>query len=98
MLEKTLEEMGVPYKNNLDTLPTQMLLTVTPPDHNTATPPTNTEIYAPLVNNLGGVLALPVLYEADGAPKLLTMNISKSQTGDNFNLVIFNMVERTINY
>ena len=98
MLEKTLEEMGVPYKNNLDTLPTQMLLTTLTPDHNTATPPTNTEIYAPLVNDLGGVLALPVLYEADGAPKLLTMNISKSQTGEKFNLVIFNMVERTINY
>ena len=92
MLEKALEEMGYAYKKNTDVLPAQ---TRNSTDGAAAIP--SFDVF-PVITEHNGLLTLPVIYQNDGTPKLMTMNVSKDTTGSNFNLVIFTQVERTIEY
>ena len=95
MFEKTLEVMGLAYKNNLDVLPNQMGASAknTPND---ATVIAEHAIFAP--GSHSRVTVLPVIYEGDGQRKLLNIDLTKSATGENLNLAIFQMVERTVEY
>ena len=101
MMEKTLEEMGLDYKNNLDVMPSQISC-----DEDFDNADFNTECgvianYEVMdsINASNGVLMLPVMYKQDGTPKLMTIHVRR-ETGAvlNFNLVIFTQVERTIEY
>ena len=95
MFEKTLEVMGLAYKNNLDVLPNQITASAlaTP---NEAAVISEHAIYAP--GSHGRVTVLPVIYEGDGQRKLLNIDLTKSADGENLNLAIFQMVERTVEY
>jgi hypothetical protein len=95
MFEKTLEVMGLPYKNNLDTLPRQ-IVAGTIADPTLAQVISENEIFQPA--ELSRTTVLPVIYEATGQRKLLNVDLSKSVDGENLNLAIFQMVERTLEY
>ena len=95
MFEKTLEVMGLPYKNNLDVLPRQ-IVAGTIADPTLASVITEAEIFQPHTANR--VTVLPVIYEATGQRKLLNIDLNKSVDGSNLNLAIFQMVERTVEY
>ena len=92
-LEKSLELMGLPYKNNLDTLPKQV---------NGAADLADSEIIpeAEIMTANGGnrVTVLPVMYEQTGARKILNIDLVKAAAGANLNLAIFHQVTRTLDY
>ena len=95
MFEKTLEVMGLAYKNNLDVVPNQIgASTLATP--NDAVVISEHAIYAP--GSHARVTVLPVIYEGDGQRKLLNIDLTKSAEGENLNLAIFQMVERTVEY
>ena len=51
------------------------------------------------INASNGLITLPVMYQQNGLPKLMTINVSRdSGATANFNLVIFTQVQRTIEY
>ena len=87
--------MGLAYKNNLDVLPRQ-IVAGTIADPTIAQVITESEIFQPAANNR--VTVLPVIYEATGQRKLLNIDLTKSVNGQNLNLAIFQMVERTVEY
>lgn len=101
MMEKTLEEMGLDYKNNLDVMPSQISCAedFDNADFNTeCSVISNTEVMDS-INASNGLLTLPVMYKQDGTPKLMTINVRRGAGATlNFNLVIFTQVERTIEY
>jgi len=92
-MEKTLELMGLPYKNNLDTLPKQI-------NGNGALQQSEiipeSEIFTAETDNR--VVVLPVMYEATGARKILNIDLVKDKAGQNLNLVVFHQVTRTVDY
>jgi hypothetical protein len=92
-LEKTLEVMGLPYKNNLDTLPKIINGSATL-DLSEIVP--ESEIFTANAGNR--VVVLPVMYEATGARKILNIDLTKDKAGEDLNLVVFSQVERTIDY
>ena len=93
MMEKTLEMMGLPYKNNLDTLPKQINGDATLNDSEIIP---ESEIFT--ANAANRVLVLPVMYESTGARKILNIDLTKNAAGENLRLAIFHQVERTITY
>tara|TARA_R110001632_G_scaffold1865_4_gene8173 strand:+ start:866 stop:2470 length:1605 start_codon:yes stop_codon:yes gene_type:complete len=93
MMEKTLEMMGLPYKNNLDTLPKQIDGNATLNDSEIIP---ESEIFTAEAANR--VLVLPVMYESTGARKILNVDLTKNADGENLRLAIFHQVERTITY
>ena len=101
IMEKTLEEMGLDYKNNLDVMPSQIQLDQDFDHTDFQTEGHTIPNYQVMdsINAHNGVLTLPVMYEQNGQPKLMTINVSRG-TGatSNFNLVIFTQIERTIEY
>ena len=92
-LEKTLEIMGLPYKNNLDTLP-KIINGLPALDQSEIIP--ESEIFTAEAQNR--VVVLPVMYEATGARKILNIDLVKDKAGSDLNLVVFSQVERTIDY
>lgn len=101
ILEKTLEEMGLEYKNSLDVLPRQMLVDGTGIDASAVI--AESAVYPTTeTNSTGGVLVVPVIYEANGQPKLLNLDVVRDlaspAAAKALNLVLFQQVERTINY
>lgn len=101
ILEKTLEEMGLEYKNSLDVLPRQML--VDAGDINASAVIVEAAVYPTTeTGSTGGVLVVPVMYEANGQSKLLNLDVVRDVTvpaaATALNLVLFQQVERTINY
>jgi hypothetical protein len=101
ILEKTLEEMGLEYKNNLDVLPQQMK--VDNGDILDSEVIVESGVYPETVTgSTGGVLVVPVMYEANGQSKLLNLDVVRDIAAPAaavaLNLVLFQQVERTINY
>ena len=92
-LEKSLELMGLPYKNNLDTLPKQISGAATLAD--SAIIP-EAEIMTAEAGNR--VTVLPVMYEQTGSRKILNIDLVKAAAGANLNLAIFHQVQRTLDY
>jgi hypothetical protein len=101
MMEKTLEEMGLDYKNNLDVMPSQISCAedFDNADFNTECSVISNSEVMDSINASNGVLMLPVMYKQDGTPKLMTIHVRRGAGAtSNFNLVIFTQVERTIEY
>ena len=97
MLEKTLEEMGCMYRNNLDVVP-QQLGSVVVEEVAEIAMPSEAEVFGPIAG-VNGVLVLPAPYAADGQPKLLNVSVRKqTDVSVDMNLVIFNQIERTVEY
>ena len=92
-LEKSLELMGLPYKNNLDTLPKQINGAATLADSEIIP---EAEIMTAEAGNR--VTVLPVMYESTGARKILNIDLVKAASGANLNLAIFHQVTRTLDY
>ena len=93
MLEKCLDHMGLPFKNNLDTVPKQINGAATLTDSEIIP---ESEIFTAETHNR--VTVLPVIYQATGARKILNIDLQRDAVGENLNLAIFQHVERTINY
>lgn len=101
ILEKTLEEMGLDYKNNLDVMPSQISNAedFDNADFNTEGSVINNSEVMDSINASNGLLTLPVMYKQDGTPKLMTIHVRRGAGATaNFNLVIFTQVQRTIEY
>ncbi len=101
ILEKTLEEMGLDYKNNLDVMPSQISNAedFDNADFNTEGSVINNSEVMDSINASNGLLTLPVMYKQDGTPKLMTIHVRRGAGATaNFNLVIFKQVKRTIEY
>mgnify|MGYP003630565989 FL=1 len=101
MLEKTLEEMGLDYKNNLDVMPSQISNDedFDNADFNTECSVISNSEVMDSINASNGLLTLPVMYKQDGTPKLMTIHVRRGAGATaNFNLVIFTQVQRTIEY
>ena len=92
-LEKSLELMGLPYKNNLDTLPKQIQGAAALADGEIIP---ESEIMT--ANGGNRVTVLPVMYESTGARKILNIDLVKAAAGSNLNLAIFHQVQRTLDY
>ena len=92
-LEKSLELMGLPYKNNLDTLPKQIEGAAALAD--SAIIPESEIMTAEAANR---VTVLPVMYEMTGSRKILNIDLVKAAAGANLNLAIFHQVTRTVDY
>ena len=95
MFEKTLEVMGLAYKNNLDVLPRQIIAGTTA-DPTLAEVISEFQVFEPVAT--ARTTVLPVIYEGTGQRKLLNIDLTKSVDGENLNLAIFQMVERTVEY
>ena len=95
MFEKTLEVMGLAYKNNLDVLPRQIIAGTTA-DPTIAEVISEFQVFEPVAT--ARTTVLPVIYEGNGQRKLLNIDLNKSVNGENLNLAIFQMVERTVEY
>tara|TARA_R110002073_G_scaffold53710_2_gene138336 strand:- start:760 stop:2415 length:1656 start_codon:yes stop_codon:yes gene_type:complete len=95
MFEKTLEVMGLAYKNNLDVLPRQIIAGTTA-DPTLAEVISEFQVFEPVAT--ARTTVLPVIYEGNGQRKLLNIDLNKSVNGENLNLAIFQMVERTVEY
>ena len=95
MFEKTLEVMGLAYKNNLDVLPRQ-IIAGTVADPTIAEVISEFQVFEPVAT--ARTTVLPVIYEGNGQRKLLNIDLNKSVNGENLNLAIFQMVERTVEY
>ena len=101
MLEKTLEEMGLDYKNNLGVMPSQIEMAEDFDNADVQTEGSTIANYQVMdsINASNGLITLPVMYQQNGLPKLMTINVSRdSGATANFNLVIFTQVQRTIEY
>ena len=97
MLEKTLEEMGCAYRNNLDVVPQQLSYVVVEEVAEIAMP-SEAAVFGP-IEGVNGVLVLPAPYAPDGQPKLLNVSVRKqTDVSVDMNLVIFNQIERTVEY
>ena len=92
-LEKSLELMGLPYKNNLDTLPKQVAGAATLAESEII--PESEIMTAGTANR---VTVLPVMYEMTGSRKILNVDLVKAASGANLNLAIFHQVNRTVDY
>ena len=95
MFEKCLEVMGLPYKNNLDVLPAQMVGEIIA-DPTVGGVIGENQIFTAGTHNR--VTVLPVIYEGTGARKLLNVDLTKDAEGESLNLAIYQMVERTVDY
>lgn len=96
ILEKTLEEMGLEHKNNLDVLTKQITGAAVLNDSQVIEMYKN---YSTLTaTGKDGVIVLPVIYEQTGQSKLLNIDLTKDNAGNSINLVAFSMIERTIQY
>tara|TARA_R110002126_G_scaffold96892_2_gene226334 strand:- start:243 stop:1778 length:1536 start_codon:yes stop_codon:yes gene_type:complete len=93
ILEKTLEVMGIPYKNNLDVLPKQISGAADLVDSEVIP---ESEIFTAEAKNR--TLVLPAIYKSDGTRKLLTVDLVKTAADKTLNLNIFSHVNRTIDY
>ena len=85
--------MGLPYKNNLDTLPKQINGAATLADSEIIP---ESEIMTANAGNR--VTVLPVMYEMTGSRKILNIDLVKAAAGANLNLAIFHQVTRTLDY
>ena len=104
IMEKTLESMGLEYKNNLDVLPNQ--IKITPAD---AVADLKNQIIAQVsvfekiaTAGTNGVTVIPVMYDDDNQTKLINLDLQRDGATPAavgvMNLVLFQEVERTINY
>tara|TARA_R110000782_G_scaffold45394_3_gene100873 strand:+ start:3377 stop:5041 length:1665 start_codon:yes stop_codon:yes gene_type:complete len=104
IMEKTLESMGLEYKNNLDVLPNQ--IKITPTDAiallSNEIIPQISVFEAIAATGTNGVTVIPVMYDDDNQSKLINLDLQRDATAPAavgvMNLVLFQEVERTINY
>tara|TARA_R110002124_G_scaffold175519_4_gene343304 strand:- start:976 stop:2583 length:1608 start_codon:yes stop_codon:yes gene_type:complete len=90
MLEKTLSEMGIEFKNYTETQLKPLNNAGTDINDNMiTTQPDKTDDI--------GVLVLPAVLPASNGSKLFQINITKSANTD-MNIVLFQMIERVINF
>ena len=90
MLEKTLSEMGIEFKNYTETQLQPL---------NAAGTDINNDMLLtqPSKGDYVGVLVLPSVLPASNGSKLFQINITKSASTD-MNIVLFQMIERVINF
>tara|TARA_R110000744_G_scaffold60738_1_gene125735 strand:+ start:415 stop:1995 length:1581 start_codon:yes stop_codon:yes gene_type:complete len=89
ILEKTLDEMGLEFKNYTESIPQPLI-----DAGDNSNPQMQTVI--PDLTAHKGILALPAILPATNAQKMLQLNISKA-TGS-MNLVLFQSIERMITF
>ncbi len=100
ILEKTLEEMGLEYKNNLDVLPKMLNMNIGASINNSSVISAGGVFTAQ--EGTSGVTVIPLIYEQTGVAKLINLDLQRSATVPgavgSMNLVMFQQVQRVINY